>query len=256
MKLSILGDTHGNTRWVVGAIPKIRKMGCTKILQVGDFGLWDHIAGGVEYLDAVNAELRKNDVILYAIGGNHENWDRWEYHLRNSPKDKHKFVFLRSHIRLAPRLHLWEWDNRKFASVAGGYSIDKKMRLESERIQGHRTLWWPQETITSEELDAWYVPQNKVDFLASHDCPDNTPFDHSILPILESKMHRQLIDRAVRMTNPKMHFHGHMHKKYEWVNSVGGNEVLTYGLSCDGMVSSHGVLDTKNDEFTFEPLYK
>ena len=69
---------------------------------------------------------------------------------------------------------------------------------------------------------------------------------------MESHMHRQKIDEVLKRTTPTMHFHGHMHHRYEWENRVGGDDFTrTYGLTCNGALNSWGVLNTEDDTFTF-----
>jgi diadenosine tetraphosphate (Ap4A) HIT family hydrolase len=46
-----------------------------------------------------------------------------------------------------------------------------------------------------------------------------------------------------------MHFHGHMHKRYEWDN----NGTKTIGLNLENERHSRGVLDTKDNSFEFNP---
>ena len=85
-KIMVLGDTHGNTPAAVNLAKKAKRHGANRIMQVGDFGLWDHFDEGVRYLDALNEALRRDGVKLFAVGGNHENWVRWNWYCENNPK--------------------------------------------------------------------------------------------------------------------------------------------------------------------------
>lgn len=220
-----------------------------KIVQVGDFGLWDHLANGVKFLDDTNEKLRLHGRKMFALGGNHENWDHWNWYLANGPKTVDGFTMIRSHIFLIPRVHGWRWYDKRFYAVAGAASIDKQERLEREK-NGEPKQWWWQEQITDAEIDE--IPQLKREYLFTHDCSNRTPWGFQLVPDFDSQIHRQRIDRALERTLPKMHFHGHMHKRYEWVNRVGGdNWTDTFGLDCNGNKNSWGILDTEHNTFTF-----
>ena len=256
-KVLILGDTHGNTPYVASWLTKTATLNISKIIQLGDFGLWTHTSGGIKYLDSINEILREKGRKLYALGGNHENWDHWNWHIANGPKDKYGFTMLRTHIMIAPRFHSFTWYDKKCLMVAGGYSIDKQMRL-ADMQAGRSDSWWPQEEITDAEVDS--IPKSKVAYLFTHDCSDATPFDMNLAPILDSKIHRQRIDRAITSCAPSMHFHGHMHRKYVWDNLantiIGAMYVKTYGLSHDSTNWNWGVLDMETDQFEFAPWHK
>src|ERR1044072_3472043 len=256
-KILVLGDTHGETASAVNVVRRAAKHGAKKVIVVGDFGLWDHFEEGVRFLDALNEQLRRDGVKLYAIGGNHENWIRWNWYVENNPQTDEGFAYLRSHIFLAPKTHHWEWWGKKFAGAGGAVSIDRDWRLEKEKGEGlgPNTLFWWDEQLTDEDVANF--PDRKVDYLFTHDCSNATPFWGRIKPDFESQMHRQRIDRVLDKSAPEMHFHGHMHDKYDWMNLrptiVGNKWIQTYGLECNGCFWNWGILDTEANEFTFAP---
>lgn len=249
----MLGDVHGDTHAVINVINKRKHDLGGKILQVGDFGLWDHLEKGVKFLDDINVTLSHFGQNLYAIAGNHENWDHWDWYVENLPKDEDGFAILRRHVRLAPRVHRWYWGDgvkmKKFQAVAGAASIDKGIRL-AEMREGRPKSWWAREQITDAEIAE--MPHGPVDYLITHDCSNATPFGFQLVPDPDSQIHRQRIDEAIKKSRPGMHFHGHMHKKYDWMNRIDGDTwVQTYGLDCNGMMNSYGILDTDANKFTF-----
>lgn len=252
-KVMVLGDMHGYTQAVINVINQSKHIDYSKIIQVGDFGLWDHTENGVKYLDDINVTLSHFGRIMYAIGGNHENWDHWNWYVEHLPKDSDGFAILRRHIRLAPRIHTWNWMDgtkiNRFKAIAGAASIDKGIRLQ-EMAAGRPASWWPQEQITDAEIDS--IPNGPTDYLFTHDCSNRTPWGFQLVPDPDSQIHRQRIDRALEKTLPKMHFHGHMHKRYEWQNRVSGDHYVdTYGLDCNGTNNSWGILDTSVDKFSY-----
>lgn len=253
MKVLILGDVHGDTHAVINVINKSKHIDYSKIVQVGDFGLWDHLEKGVKFLDDINVTLSHFGRTLYAIGGNHENWDHWNWYVNHLPKDEDGFAILRRHVRLAPRIHRWYWGDgvqmRKFQGAAGAASIDKAMRL-AEMRNGRPASWWWQEMLTDEEVAS--VPAVPADYLITHDCSNATPWGFQLVPDPDSQIHRQKIDTILKKVQPKMHFHGHMHHKYEWMNRIDGDKwVETFGLDCNGTLNSWGVLDTVTNQFAF-----
>lgn len=255
-KVAVFGDMHGH----IGSFTRVLEMSkhndYSRIVQVGDFGLWDHILKGVKFLDELNAELTRLGRRVYAIGGNHENWDHWNWYVENMPKDAYGFAILRTHIMLAPRVHHWNWYGKDFLAVAGAASIDKEFRLMDEAA-GTPQQWWPQEQITDEEVAG--IANRKVDYLMTHDASDKTPWGFRLIPDPDSEIHRRRIDTVLKKVRPEMHFHGHMHKKYDWVNMIPPigegdyHQTQTYGLDCNDGSNSWGILDTEAQEFNFHP---
>jgi hypothetical protein len=252
IKILVLGDIHGTYKALEKAVSDSKHWDYSKIVQVGDFGLWDHTLNGVKFLDEANALLSHHGRKIYAIGGNHENWNNWNHYIDNAPVERESgFVHVRSHILLAPRTHRWRWGKNSFYAVAGAASVDKDIRLDDMRAGGS-DCWWPQEQITDAEIDG--IAELPVDFMFTHDCSNYTPFGFNLIPDFDSQIHRQRIDKALRKLTPKMHFHGHMHKKYDWVNRTGDDKwTHTYGLDCNLSSNVWGILDTDAEEFKFHP---
>jgi Icc-related predicted phosphoesterase len=257
MKVMMVGDTHGNTRSLMTNIARAGERNIQHLLVLGDFGLWTHFADGIAFLDDINEYAQANNLTVYAIGGNHENWDHWNWFVENMPKGGKGWAMVRRRVALAPRIHTWKWDNTKFMGVGGAVSIDKDSRLHTEKMRGGpKTLYWPNEQLTDEDVAS--IEKIDVengfhpDVLVTHDCSNYTPFRERLKPDLDSQIHRQRIDRVLKHTKPDFHFHGHMHTKYDWVNTmVHGFQhgTQTYGLECDGMWNNYGVFDTETKEF-------
>jgi hypothetical protein len=64
----------------------------------------------------------------------------------------------------------------------------------------------------------------------------------------------------LKKSRPDLHFHGHMHKKYDWVNLIPPNgegdyhNCQTYGLTCNDWSNAWGILDMETNEFKFQPF--
>lgn len=236
-------------------------MGIQHVLQVGDFGLWPPMSG-VLFLDEVQESAKKNNLTVYAIPGNHEWHDEWEHIVETAPKSK-GFAMVRSRIALAPKVHHWHWNNKQFISAGGAVSVDKEWRLQAEagtamdytgrcKASGPRTLWWPNEELTDKDVQNIRMLGKRADYLITHDCSNNTEFRFRLKSDPDSEIHRRRIDEVISLTKPSLHFHGHMHTKYDWLNGMSHgytHYTQTYGLEADGDWDSWGVLDTDTDEF-------
>lgn len=246
------------------------------------FGLWDHWAEGHEFLDDVNRAADANKLTVFAVGGNHENWDHWEWYCANMPTS-HRFAMVRRRVLLSPKVNYWKWAGKQFRIAGGAVSVDKEDRLQRERGgytdwtgrkihgSGPHTQWWPGEQLTDDE-EALVKSWGKTDYLFTHDCSDFTNFTNRLKPDQDSVLHRQRIDRVLAAVKPEMHFHGHMHDKYEWKNKRShglretafgrdesewnGHSTWTYGLECNWDKWSWGVLDVEKSEFTWGPHVK
>lgn len=270
MRIGLVGDLHGNTKAAVQVLAQMGKRKISHVFVLGDFGLWTHVADGHQFLDDVNTVAEGNNLTVFAIGGNHENWDHWEWFVNNMPRAK-GFAMVRRRILLAPKAHQFTLANKKFVVAGGAVSVDKEWRLNAERGErdqfgnrigkayGPRSLWWPDEQLTDDDV-ASIKSYGTADILLTHDCSDYTPWKHRLKPDPDSKIHRQRIDEVIRAVKPEFHFHGHMHEQYDWINTLGtdmfGNtpevEVATYGFTCDGEPNSWGIFDTDTNTFGFE----
>jgi hypothetical protein len=242
MKIMVLGDTHGEGQWLRDKIFWAKKNGIEKIVQVGDFGLWDHEEDGVRFLDWTNEALRKTGVKLVFLGGNHENWDHLDWYQKNLPKNTAGHIYVRSHILYTGRVNRWQWDGKWFQAVGGAVSIDKNWRTVGKSL-------WLQEAIPEPVVYGLEKAGRASDYLFTHDAPSCVPM-RGLKPDADSTAHRQLMDRIGRAVRPTAWFHGHYHKwmEYSFMHQEGYS--LVYGLDRDFQFWSHVILDTENDSVT------
>lgn len=244
-KIMVAGDWHGDTEWARNVVRTAGRRGLKKIVQCGDFGIWTHLREGHSHLDTVNEEARKHGVKVYFIGGNHENWDHLDFWVIQNAKTSNGHVFVRSHILYIPDGCRWAWNDKVFMGVGGAVSVDKGRRKLGES-------WWAQEQV--DESLIWEIEQRKLsaDFLFTHDCPTNAPFQHRFKPDSQSQMHRQLMDRLGRAVRPQLWFHGHMHEKYDGYDfPMYESHTKVYGLEMNHQQWNWGVLDTAAGSFTW-----
>ncbi len=257
IRVLIQGDSHGNVKDIIPKLYIAGKHGIQHVVVVGDFGLWTHFSDGHQFLDEVNEAARINKLSVFAIGGNHENWDHWNWFCDNMPNSK-GWAMVRRRVLLAPKVHSWTWAGKKFISAGGAVSVDKDWRLSNEAKP--KTLWWPNEQLTDDDV-VEINGMGNADFLLTHDCSNNTLFQNRLKPDHDSQIHRQRIDKVLQSVEPKFHFHGHMHEKYDWVNEYTygysafdnepwtGPSTRTIGLEAFQDFNSWGVLDVVDEKW-------
>lgn len=249
MKLAIVGDTHRNTEWLVNqVIPYSVSNGCSKILQVGDFGfVWEWGQEEDKLLRKLDRKLSDAGLDLHFLPGNHENHDLLADYTRRVPQGPEGHYRIRPRIHYTGRVSQWEWGGRRLAAVGGAVSIDREWRQREERVGGPK-IWWPTET-----LNGWEVQQahalGPVDVLFTHDAPVEFP-ETWIKPDLESQINRQMISSVARKLQPKLQFHGHYHCSltYPLRHDRGMCEVRA--LHCDGTSREENIaiLDLESSE--------
>lgn len=227
MKIGFLGDTHGN--WghyqrLIGMLSR-EEIEVDAIIQVGDFGFWEHRSHGVDFLDRMNTIIGNSDIPFYWIDGNHENF---EYLYRDYVQgDYDDFIAIRSNINYIPRGMTWEWDAVRFMGFGGAYSIDKSTRTNF-------VSWWAEEVASDEEV-AHAVSKGEVDVLITHDVANLSP----ILAIAGLKMipatfrSREQLDKVVASAKPSTIVHGHYHHAYRAQARMDWGDVDIIGLDCD-----------------------
>lgn len=264
MRILIAGDTHGHADAIRRKARVAQSMGCTHMFIVGDFGVWPGYSG-VEFLDDVNAAAREFNQQVVALPGNHEDHDQWDKWFDIAPLDSNRFAVVRSHVRLTKKVHPFRLGGKSFYVCGGAVSIDKQWRKAG-------VSWWENEEFSESDLasvEKYRGP--RVDYLLTHDCSDYTEWGFNLKPDPDSKANRQRIDKAIKVLRPKFHFHGHMHTRYEWLNTRShgmrntafgydesewnGVATKTYGLECDNENDSFVILDTGSQQDEGSKVY-
>jgi len=252
VKILICGDTHGNNAWWARLVEYAQKHACEKIVQLGDFGYWEHRREGVEYLDKTSKKATMAGIPIYFIDGNHENhpllWERY-------PPGEDGFCKLRENLYYIPRGNSWTWDGVKFLGIGGAYSVDKPWRVqEEETYREPRTLWWPTELIRDVDVQKC-LEVGKVDVVFSHDCPTGIelPGIGGEYPV--SNANRAYLRHIIDHVQPQVVFHGHYHMRnsgqlnaaFEQHGKLLWRSVRVEGYAHDGEWSQNSwqVIETK-----------
>lgn len=206
-----VGDSHGDAEFIDWAIDRAVRFECDHIVQVGDFGYWEHRANGIDFLDIVNYRLAVAGKTLHWVDGNHENHTllRRKYGPREDG-----MVEIRENIIYIPRGTRWEWGGVSFLGIGGAHSIDKDSRSEGES-------WWPEELVTAEEVQRC-VSDGPVDVVVAHDVPmfvDLSPhlWRAGVRPwgwAGPSAENRSRLAQVFDGVRPKVWAHGHYHLQY------------------------------------------
>lgn len=225
-KVLVVGDTHGRFPWMVGSvIPYAKSAGCTRIMQVGDFGfVWQNDIDEVNReLDWLHGALEQAGLTLVFLPGNHENHPMLQRLSEAAERNEDGHYVLRPTIAYTGRVAAWTWDGLRMAAVGGANSIDK-----DELVPGES--WWPEETLQLEEVDA-AVKLGPVDILFTHDAPTGVPIP--LMPDLASTVHRAFMSKIGETLMPALWFHGHYHRSmfYKFQHMVGATTVR--GLHCN-----------------------
>lgn len=211
-RVFLLGDVHGNGAFAEYAIAAAGRAGCGVVLQLGDFGYWDHTLGGRSFLDRVARAAATCDTTVYFIDGNHENHDLLDDLVESGRVGADGVAWVRPNVGWITRGTRWEWRGTTFAALGGAASVDRERRETG-------WTWWPQETLHPRDLAT--LGRDPVDVLISHDAPALADL-HGLHPlpaeILRSCAEsRQVLDDAVATVRPQLVIHGHWHRRHTTV---------------------------------------
>lgn len=255
MRILVAGDIHGKIDHAQWIVDRAVTQEVDHILQVGDFGFWTHQEWGVEFLDELSESLTEAGLTITVVRGNHDNTAKiLKDH--GHDRDEYGFVRVRENLRLAPDGLVWEWGGKRFISLGGAYSLDKKDRLYREKIyQCPGEHWFPEEEMTDEDLDRYIEggPERRIDVIVAHDrpaCAKNLKpplSDPGLLP------NPARLAKAIETLTPGLYLHGHMHYRYDARVPSGDGFTDIVGLSSDPKTSdtqdpedSVWLLDTAN----------
>jgi hypothetical protein len=203
VKYLFLGDTHNDLAFAESAAKLARQHGA-EIVQAGDFGfLWP----GRDQLTDLSAILIGLGVTLRFVDGNHDDHPRLR---KLQGRTRKNGVEIARNVIYQPRGSIHEdSDGTRFLFLGGAPSIDRAFRIEGES-------WWPEETITQEQLDLALSAKGPIHVLVTHDAPDFPPgFRPKGSPDYQ---HDQLlsmrrVDALIRKHRPRLHVHGHWHAR-------------------------------------------
>lgn len=267
MKLGILGDTHGNYRWIKYALGKFNREGIDTIIQLGDFGFG--LSPEQNFEKKVNLLLKNYGQHMVVVPGNHENYDL----VNAAPLREDGFQQYGDNMLLAPRGHRWVWDGLSFVALGGGPSLDRTWRKSHETapdssfpegmVPDHRKIFWEEEAITKHDVQK-VINGGHADVMLGHDAPDGieeirknvqgNPHGFQSWDLQYGDEQRKLMTKAFEAVAPEIFLHGHYHffvNEKRLVRRIQPNgdpmfsECTVVGFSKDESNLSMGYLDTE-----------
>lgn len=224
-RVAIAGDWHANTDYAVEAVTHAGHRNADVMIHLGDFGF--NFTGA--YLDALDAALVEQDLVLGFVEGNHENFD-W---LLAQPIAPDGLRYLRNRIAHLPRGLRWRWGATRCLAVGGAYSLDQFLRTPG-------TTWWPQELITPDDVRA-IAAGGEADVMFCHDCPsgiaipgtDRREYGYPERALQTSEENRLRLRQIVDRVRPHRLWHGHFHQRYQSILDGGVYRTVVDGLGRD-----------------------
>jgi UDP-2,3-diacylglucosamine pyrophosphatase LpxH len=244
VKTLIVGDTHGNAIWLRDYIfPLAMTLKADAIVQLGDFGAWEHTLAGQVFMDRVGELGEQAGVPLYWLHGNH---DKHSHTLKAYKPDQRGFLTCREFVYYIPQGFSWLWGGVSLRSFGGAYSVDRRWRVEHEARTGMpATLWFPEEEMTDSEMDKLLaVDATRKQIILSHDKPYSAKPNWRRKDIPGCMPNQLRLERALRAHKPDWWFHGHLH--YHYTDQVHGEDFETriVGLDPDDEASEPGWTQT------------
>lgn len=229
MRVMFLGDSHGRTTFVQGALRWAGRHEMDALVQVGDFGYWPAWRDGPGFMKQVYKFSEESGVPFYFIDGNHEDHDA----LDALPDDDFaETPYGITYIRRGAR---WEWDGTTFGAFGGAFSIDR-----SRRVLG--VSYYNQEMPDPSQIERL----GKVDVLITHDSPV-VP-----VPYLQSgnfkrdemsSLSQKFVYDALVATEASLLIHGHWHCHY--TSQVAGATIQGLAEDRSSLYDAAVVFDTE-----------
>lgn len=208
----VAGDWHGHASEANMVIKSIKDsdINVDTIIHVGDFGTYKRHQ---KFLDDLQLELHKNNIRIYFIDGNHDDFD----YLYSLPLSDNGLRPVRANIFHIPRGYRWNWEDVSFMGLGGAASINSsKLQKQGE--------WWEEEALTDEDILRASIPGH-VDVMFTHDSPatasnslaNNASEQDQVLERFGPKAVRYCINHRNRLADvtnavtPKVLYHGHYH---------------------------------------------
>lgn len=231
MRILFLGDIHGNFN-LINQYVKLYGIKNAHIIQVGDFGVgFKSLEKEKRELAAYHHLLLKNNVIVWAIRGNHD----YKPYFDNDP-----FGF--TNIKLVKDYTVLNLEGNNILCIGGAVSVDRKMRYTKNQNIGRfdvRTgseTWWPDERF---EFDNDKLKEFRgINIMVTHTAPDYCIPDNGYgfgplvdgfirydpnlkLDLLEERRNMTLAFQTIKENNDiTHHYYGHFHRA-DYINMYG-----------------------------------
>lgn len=218
--VGLLGDVHGNMKFLVAALAWFRKRGVDYVVQVGDFWIYE----GHERVK-LNRVCYNAGIHLYFIDGNHENFSIL-------PQNTATPWSLGSNVTYLSRGSYGMIGNSTFLAMGGAVTTDQERRTMNED-------WWAEENLTDQDVEHG-TQGTPVDIMFTHDIPNDcrTEYTHgatfSEIVVAQQSDYATRMNEIYRYNSPNVLVHGHYHKHYtETVDTYSGITTHLIGMGAD-----------------------
>ena len=236
--LFVVGDTHGNNKQLAThLLPDILKDKKKAILHVGDFGIgFSTHTGELDTMAHLDRKLKKANVWLYVIRGNHDNPAYFDSNnLKHQDMDKFdNITLIPDHTLLSLQTVLN--NNLRIYCLGGAVSVDRIHRTPS------KGYWWNEivPRLTEQELEQ--IPIG-IDIVLTHTRPKGVfpvsknnikhwlDRDYNLEYDLDEELDRiSEVFEVLYTQNLKgfTHFYGHFHMSNE--EYIGNNKHILLNI--------------------------
>lgn len=209
-----IGDLHGSLRRALD-FPK------QTIIQVGDLGVgFKSPSKQLRELELFNNSLKKKDIMMYAIRGNHDDPVYWKGDLELS------------NLKLVPDYSVLKMEDQNILFMGGAISVDRVLRKTN-------VDYWKEEGFQYDEEKLTEVVRQVggIDVVISHSCPEfcypvgdkvsivSEFANLDVNLIAELRAERAELARAYNViahyNKPKAWYYGHYHRNnVEYINDT------------------------------------
>lgn len=230
MRILYLGDIHGDFN-IINQYIKLYNIKNAYIIQIGDFGVgFTTFDKDRRNLQMTNEALKKRNIILYAIRGNHDRPDYFE----NDP-----FNF--TNIKLVKDYTVLELEDKKILCIGGAISVDRVDRYTRDQknglfdIKGNENWWRDEKFIFDNDK---LKDLRDINIVVTHTAPDYCPIDNSNgfgpfvnsyikrdkglnIELMEERRDMTLAFQTIKENNDiTHHYYGHFHRS-DYINMYG-----------------------------------
>lgn len=229
-RLLVAGDSHGDPNHIKFLVEQAVEHHCEAILHLGDLGFYPKWAP--EFLDFTGHMLKQNELALYFVEGNHEDYPRL-HHPRHRQVGPFRRIELSKGMGTGTIWHIprgarWNWRGIRFLGVGGAYSIDRHER-------GPGIDWFFEETLSEEDCQLILSQPGEVDVCVFHDAPSQAPIPSQLIYSFDARWNRELLGKIVTHVRPALILHAHYHRVYQAriLSEATGASAAVVGLDCD-----------------------
>lgn len=244
----VVGDLHGNARWLQTLLPAMRRVDPTvrTILQLGDYG-FDHGGQGTHPVDYWAKKVGIERVLVTL--GNHEEWNHITPAQEAVPGHA---IRVSEVVWLLPRPFRFTIADREVLSLGGASSVDKALRTPGKD--------WFEDELVSEPMVAEAISGGPADLLLTHESPAHAvpevqailrenAHDYPLNALTLSAAQRERVQLISDAVKPRLHMHGHMHT---FGTRQIGDTRRVISLDRDTFSGNAGLLDM--GPLAFEPI--